>query len=164
MSVQTTRDFLFRQIALACPTDPKGVNQGEQIVEGRVASGGAGHTAIEGLHGSTLHRSLRVWPNRRDLIRRADFARQDGSSPSGRHSTGDFFGAGRKSVRHAVYEEIAEGYMADFLGFGIDQTGFAQPADGGMHFRGAHSQFLAQLRITSSGSTKAELERYDDIL
>jgi hypothetical protein len=74
MSVQTTRDFLFRQIALARPADPKGVNQGEQIIEGRIASGGTGHTPIEGLHGRTLHRSLRVWPNGRNLLRRTDFA------------------------------------------------------------------------------------------
>ena len=68
MSVQAMRDFLFRQIALARPADPNGVNQGEQIVEGRVAAGGTGYTAIEGLHGRPLHRSLRVWPDGRDLL------------------------------------------------------------------------------------------------
>ena len=61
-------------------------------------------------------------------------------------------------------EEIEEGFPADFLGFGIDQARIAQPADGGMHFRSAHSQFLPQLRIAAPGSAKTEFECDDDIL
>ena len=121
MEVQATADFLFGEGAFARPSDSKGVNQSEQVVESRIAPGGVGHAAIEGLDGGALHLSIRIRPDGRHLLRCADIARQDGGGPCGRHSAGDFLGAGGKGVRHAMDEKVAERFAPDFPRLGIDQ-------------------------------------------
>jgi len=139
MDVQPKVDFFFGEAAFARPSNAQGVNQSEEIVEGRITPGGTGHARIEGLDGGALHLAIWVWPNGSNLFRRAEFARQDGSGPCGWHPAGDFLGTGGIGVRHTVNEKVAKGLAADFPGLGIDQMGVTQPTDGGMDFGGAHA-------------------------
>ena len=119
-------DFLLGEAAFARPSDSESVNQSEQVVERGIAPGGVGHARVKGLDGGALHLSVWIRPDGRHLLRCADFARQDGGGPGGRHSAGDFLGAGGKGVRHAMDEKVAERFAADFPGLGIDQAGISQ--------------------------------------
>src|SRR4051812_19753735 len=108
MKIQPVVDFFFGEAAFPRPSDPEGVNQSEKVVERRIAPGGTRHTMIQGLHSRALHAPFGVRPDGRNLFRRAEFVRQDGSGPGGWHSASDFLWAGGKGVGHTMDQKVAE--------------------------------------------------------